>query len=182
MSDAISKAIVAMESASDLLDTQRARYTQRLLKESIEALQALQSGEPVAWHLFPSYLIDNCEGDTITEEGLQFALAAMLKDDKYTTPQPVVPEGWKQTATELPPESTHVIGFSQSWVDEDFNPDGIRDCFRSGDGDDWQSCWWNDPCDQYETQAGRTGGHGAPTHWMIRPSTEALLSAGKGGE
>ena len=48
MSDAISKAIEAMEGAINLLDIQRARYTQRLLKESIEALQALQSGEPVA--------------------------------------------------------------------------------------------------------------------------------------
>ncbi|MCP1651644.1 hypothetical protein [Pseudomonas nitroreducens] len=37
----------------------------------------------VDWSCFPGYLIDHCEGDTITEEGLQFALSAMLKDDDY---------------------------------------------------------------------------------------------------
>ncbi len=44
------------------------------------------SAEPVAWANFPSYLIDHCEGDTITEEGIQRALAAMLKDPKYAAP------------------------------------------------------------------------------------------------
>ncbi len=39
----------------------------------------------VRWDLFPGYLIDHCEGDTITEEGLQFALARMLKDADYLT-------------------------------------------------------------------------------------------------
>ncbi|MBD9675572.1 hypothetical protein IB274_02615 [Pseudomonas sp. PDM18] len=37
----------------------------------------------IDWSCFPGYLIDHCEGDTITEEGLQFALSAMLKDDDY---------------------------------------------------------------------------------------------------
>lgn len=43
----------------------------------------------VAWDKFPAYLIDHHEGDVITEEGLQFALAAMLADPKYKpTPTP----------------------------------------------------------------------------------------------
>lgn len=37
----------------------------------------------VRWDLFPGYLIDHCEGDTITEEGLQFAVARMLKSADY---------------------------------------------------------------------------------------------------
>lgn len=37
----------------------------------------------VHWHLLPGWLIDHCEGDTITEEGLQFAVADMLKSDEY---------------------------------------------------------------------------------------------------
>lgn len=32
----------------------------------------------IPWDRFPAWLIDHCEGDTITEEGLQHALAAML--------------------------------------------------------------------------------------------------------
>ncbi|WP_419204224.1 hypothetical protein [Bordetella trematum] len=43
--------------------------------------------QPVAWENFPAYLIDHCEGDTITEEGIQRALSNMLIDQKYTAPQ-----------------------------------------------------------------------------------------------
>lgn len=93
--------------------------------------------------------------------------------------QPQVPEGWKVTQNELPPEGVPVIGFNAEWADADFNPDGIRDCFRYGDGSDWHNCWWNDPCEQYETETGRTGHCGAPTHWMPRPSSADLLSAAK---
>lgn len=38
---------------------------------------------PVAWENFPAYLIEHCEGDRITEEGLQHALSRMLADPKY---------------------------------------------------------------------------------------------------
>jgi hypothetical protein len=41
----------------------------------------------VAWENFPAYLIDHCEGDTISEEGLQRALSRMLADPKYAAPQ-----------------------------------------------------------------------------------------------
>ena len=37
----------------------------------------------VRWDLFPGYLIDNCEGDMISEEQLQGAVAAMLKHPDY---------------------------------------------------------------------------------------------------
>ena len=43
------------------------------------------------WDNFPSYLIDHCEGDTITEEGLQRALAAMLLDPQYSSADPAAP-------------------------------------------------------------------------------------------
>lgn len=47
----------------------------------------LAAREPVGtafpWENFPAYLIDKCEGDTISEEGLQHALAAMAKDKRY---------------------------------------------------------------------------------------------------
>ncbi|HEL5401698.1 TPA: hypothetical protein UOJ25_001812 [Stenotrophomonas maltophilia] len=38
---------------------------------------------PFPWENFPAYLIDKCEGDTISEEGLQHALAAMAEDERY---------------------------------------------------------------------------------------------------
>lgn len=40
-------------------------------------------GSTFPWENFPAYLIDKCEGDTISEEGLQQALAAMAKDERY---------------------------------------------------------------------------------------------------
>lgn len=46
-----------------------------------------EAQKPVAWENFPAYLIDHCEGDTISEEGLQHALSRMLADPKYAAPQ-----------------------------------------------------------------------------------------------
>ncbi|MCI1149025.1 hypothetical protein [Stenotrophomonas maltophilia] len=40
-------------------------------------------GATFPWENFPAYLIDKCEGDTISEEGLQQALATMAKDERY---------------------------------------------------------------------------------------------------
>ncbi|WP_207785181.1 hypothetical protein [Stenotrophomonas maltophilia] len=56
---------------------------------------------PFPWENFPAYLIDKCEGDTISEEGLQQALAAMAKDERYclAARQPVG-EGWSGWATQ----------------------------------------------------------------------------------
>lgn len=100
---------------------------------------------------------------------------ALASREGESSQQAAVPE-WRATEKEMPPEFVPVIGFSEAWVDEDFNPDGIRECFRSGDGDDWISSWWYDEQDCYETESGRTGGHGAPTHWQPRPSTTSILA------
>lgn len=45
-----------------------------------------QSVEPVAnkWETFVCYLIDHCEGEVITEEGLQRLLMKMLNNPAYT--------------------------------------------------------------------------------------------------
>ena len=47
------------------------------------AQQAPMAIDGVRWDLFPGYLIDHCEGDLLSEEGLQSALAGMLKDPQY---------------------------------------------------------------------------------------------------
>lgn len=41
------------------------------------------------WENLPAYLIDRCEGDTISEEGIQRAVADMAKDARYCQPQQV---------------------------------------------------------------------------------------------
>lgn len=80
--------------------TSTGRVWSRVLSDWYRAMKqtaALQSKAcaSVAWENFPAYLIDHCEGDTITEEGLQHALARMLKDPQYAalaSPAPSVGE------------------------------------------------------------------------------------------
>lgn len=73
---------------------------------------------------------------------------------------------------QMPPESTPVMGYNPSWVDEDFNPRGIRECFRTGDGTEWVSARWTDGCDTYETD------EGPPTHYYEIPDLEAAPQPG----
>jgi hypothetical protein len=53
----------------------------------LRGLSDIAARQPVGvvfpWEKFPAYLIDKCEGDTISEEGLQQALASMAKDENY---------------------------------------------------------------------------------------------------
>lgn len=77
--------------------------------------QAVPSGMWTIWEALPGYLIDHCEGETITEEMLQRALEAMLKDPQYSMP-PVAPA--QEHATQL-------AGKGQAYsIDAD--PQGIR--------------------------------------------------------
>lgn len=64
------------------------------------ALPAQAVAPAIPWDNFPGYLIDHCEGDTITEEYLQGALAAMLADPKYSAApvQAVAPSNSLQEA------------------------------------------------------------------------------------
>lgn len=55
------------------------------------APQAPAAPVAVPWDNFPAYLIDHCEGQTITEEGLQRALAAMLANPQYAPAAPAAP-------------------------------------------------------------------------------------------
>jgi hypothetical protein len=48
-----------------------------------QAQAAPQAVDGVHWDLFPGYLIDHCEGDTISEEGLQHRLSDMLLSANY---------------------------------------------------------------------------------------------------
>lgn len=66
------------------------------------------------------------------------------------------------------PEHQHpVIGYSPHWVDEDFNPDGQRECFVNGEGG-WTSAEWHDNQDTYITVD-----DAEPTHWIKRPASPA---------
>lgn len=71
---------------------------------------------------------------------------------------------WESVADgDLPEMGVPVLGYHPSWIDEDFNKDGIRECFRSGDG--WISSIWVDYQDFFATSL-----TDAPSHWMPRPT------------
>lgn len=63
---------------------------QRMLDAMLAAAPQPAQQEPVAnvWEMFAAYLIDKCEGEIITEEGLQHSLADMVADPNYAAPQP----------------------------------------------------------------------------------------------
>jgi hypothetical protein len=77
-------------------------------------------------------------------------------------------EGWiVVTPAQMPAECQVVLGYSKEWVDEDFEPNGIRECFYN-DGSWVSAKWFNDQDTwfaDYDT---------VPTHWMPRPTPPKL--------
>lgn len=57
---------------------------------------------------------------------------------------------WKKFKEEKPSEREEVLAYHPSWIDEDFNPRGIRIGFWNG-GDDFRSAHWWDYQDCYVT-------------------------------
>lgn len=66
---------------------------------------------------------------------------------------------------ELPDIGVEVLGFHPSWIDEDYNPDGIRVCFR--DDLDWYCARWNNSHDYYVTDESDLA---MPEKWMYKPA------------
>lgn len=61
------------------------------------------------------------------------------------------------------PICVEVIGFSERWIDEDFNPNGTRVCFKHDDGT-WTSAKWIDYLDTYSNDE-----EIFPTHYILIP-------------
>lgn len=89
---------------------------------------------------------------------------------------------WKKVSEELPHEGVPVLGYSPDWVDPDFNPDGVRECWYGDDG--WVSAHWLADQDDYKAvgkewftcQSCIESGLGKdckvnsdPEYWMERP-------------
>ena len=113
--------------ADDAVDKARATF----VANACNAYAGISNG--VAWQNFPSYLIDHCEGDVITEEGLQFALAKMLKDPLYATPQEAAVNAWVAVSERLPESD-------QGWIvvrwddDTEENVCGRYSLFEANEG------------------------------------------------
>ncbi len=68
---------------------------------------------------------------------------------------------WIPTSERLPEVCKPVIGYAATWIDDDYNPIGVRECFRNDD--EWQSAAWNNYQDCYDIEVG------APDFWMPYP-------------
>lgn len=81
---------------------------------------------------------------------------------------------WIITSKETPPPGTTILGYNEKWIDGDFNPEGIRECFMNDDNS-WNSAYWDNDldtwCNDMETM---------PTHWMQRPLYPSPLPADSG--
>ncbi len=76
--------------------------------------------------------------------------------------------GWIKTTTENVPEYKEILGFDESWIDPDYNPDGIRICMVVDDlaGQRYQceSAKWDDDLDCYQNAISDL-----PSHWCEIP-------------
>jgi hypothetical protein len=70
---------------------------------------------------------------------------------------------WTKTADALPEFGEILLGYNPDWIDEDFNPTGVRECFTYDDGTRWMSARWEND------QGGWSTSDEAPTHWVLRP-------------
>jgi hypothetical protein len=53
-------------------------------------------------------------------------------------------------------------GYNAGWIDEDFNHLGIRECVRNDHEPFFESAWWNNDMDNWQSA------HEKPTHWKAR--------------
>jgi hypothetical protein len=79
---------------------------------------------------------------------------------------------WTSIKKKLPPLGREVVGWNESWLNDDFNPRGTCACFLTDSG--WVISWWCSDCDEYHTK--RPGqmsegefDPGEPTHWVWMP-------------
>lgn len=70
---------------------------------------------------------------------------------------------WIAIKDKEPEWNIEVLGYSPEWIDEDFNPDGIRVFFINGDGVHISAGWCS--CDDVYT----TEDTELATHWMKKP-------------
>lgn len=85
---------------------------------------------------------------------------------------------WFQVMADPPESGKEVLGYNETWVDEDFNPDGICLCYLTDTGY-WDVAKWCGIHDEWHTRP--TGQDQwekdkykdfllPPTHWKFKPA------------
>jgi hypothetical protein len=152
--------------------------------------RAQQASAPdgVCWDLLPAWLIDHCEGDVLTEELLQRAVAGMLASDAYqalarerrrfASPPPTVPADvmadvghWQPIETAPKDGTTVILGRDMG----DFGFARGYGYFEGGDGS-FVSGWISNGFSEYPGNLGLAH----PALWMPLPPPPAARAAEKG--
>lgn len=87
---------------------------------------------------------------------------------------------WNKVSEKLPEAGVEVIGYSENWIDEDFNPKGTRVCYLDdfgwhsakwdADQDDWNSVGKENPmCSSCES-CELCKKNSAPEYWLEIPN------------
>ena len=77
-------------------------------------------------------------------------------------------EGWIKVSDKLPATGSEVISFNKKWIDEDFNPKGIRAatfCCDWDEGNQWMTARYNPSQDSYINETADE-----PTHYRLLPN------------
>lgn len=77
--------------------------------------------------------------------------------------------GWIPVSVKPAEDEGEVLLYNKKWVDEDFNPKGIRIGYYNACSG-WTSAYWLDEYDDYSTAESDIDNFHAPTHWMKLPS------------
>lgn len=80
---------------------------------------------------------------------------------------------WIDVREDKPPVNTVVLGYNKLWIDEDYEPEGIRECFYT-DENEWCSARWNNSMDEWIADRDTS-----PTYWMQRPEPPTVNSITK---
>ena len=89
---------------------------------------------------------------------------------------------WIDINDSLPDSGVEVLLFNSVWINEDYNPKGIRIGFLD-DVSGWTSAYWCNYHDDYHTRISEVdniqfkdnkGENQIPTHWMSLPETNML--------
>ncbi len=108
---------------------------------------------------------DNCHPQF--KKSYLYAMEAYRNQFK---PEPINSNVWVKIENDLPPLGTMVDGYNKNWINEDFNQEGIRECFLADEGY-WTSAEWDNEQDCWDAD-----NKSAPTHWKRRtPPVENLL-------
>lgn len=72
-----------------------------------------------------------------------------------------------------------VLGYHPEWVNEDFNPTGVCECWIDEDGE-WTSAQWDNDQDSYHTHSAFWCKNAetpfTPSHWMDKPKYRRTIN------